>query len=121
MTDVSEWRTLSMYEARAQAVASPDALTFAVGGSASEATLARNRHALQHLAIEQRVLMNVKNVDTRAYFLGLELPSPLIVAPMGGMYRFHREGDVEMARGATRDGGMSVIAGGAPGLEDIAA
>jgi len=121
MTELPEFRTLPMYEARANAVVPPDALTYALGGSGSEATLARNRHALQHLAIEQRVLMNVKNVDTRAYFLGLQLPSPLIVAPMGGMYRFHPEGDVEMARGATRDGGLSVVAGGAPGLEDIVA
>jgi hypothetical protein len=36
------------------------------------------------------------------------------------MYRFHPEGDVEMARGATRAGGMTVVAGGAPSLEDIA-
>jgi glycolate oxidase len=40
---------------------------------------------------------------------------------MGGMYRFHPEGDVEMARGATRYGGLSVVAGGAPGLDKIAA
>jgi glycolate oxidase len=40
---------------------------------------------------------------------------------MGGMYRFHPEGDVEMARGATRDGGLTVVAGGAPGLDKVAA
>ena len=119
--DLSAYRTLSQFEARAQATVPPDALAYAIGGSASEATLERNRRALQHLGIEQRVLVGVKSIDTSAHFLGLTLPSPLIVCPMGGMYRFHAEGDVEMARGATRDGGMTVVAGGASGLDAIAA
>ena len=118
---VDVYRTLSTFEARAQAIVPPDALAYATGGSASEATLERNRHALQHLAIEQRVLTGVKDIDIRAEFLGLDLPSPIIVCPMGGMYRFHPEGDVEMVRGATRDGGLSVVAGGAQGLDQIAA
>jgi glycolate oxidase len=122
MTDsLLEFRTLSMFEQRAQAIVPPDALAYATGGSASEATLERNRQALRHLALEQRVLMGVQSIDTRAEFLGLSLPSPIIVCPMGGMYRFHPEGDVEMARGATRDGGMTVVAGGASGLDKIAA
>jgi glycolate oxidase len=111
-----------MFETHAQAILPPDVWAFAYGGSSSEATLERNRHALQHMAIEQRVLMNVRNVDTTAQFLHLTLPSPIIVAPMGGMYRFHPDGDVEMARGATRGGGMSVVSGvaGWP-LEEIGA
>src|SRR5258708_10788364 len=71
-----------------------------------------NRQVLRHLDIEERVLMNVKAVNPRAYFLGMTLPSPIIVSPMGGMPRFHAEGDLEMARGATRNGGMTVVAGG---------
>ncbi len=109
--ELADLRTLSMFETHAQAILPPDVWAFAYGGSSSEATLERNRHALQHLAIEQRVLMNVRNVDTTAQFLDLTLASPLIVAPMGGMYRFHPDGDVEMARGATRSGGMSVVSG----------
>jgi isopentenyl diphosphate isomerase/L-lactate dehydrogenase-like FMN-dependent dehydrogenase len=119
---LADLRTLGMFETHAQAILPPDVWAFADGGSSSEATLARNRHALQHLAIEQRVLMNVRTVDTTAQFLGMLLPSPIIVAPMGGMYRFHPDGDVEIARGATRGGGMSVVSGvaGWP-LEEIGA
>lgn len=116
-----DFRTLSMFEQRAQAILPPDALAYATGGSASEATLERNRRALQHLAIEQRVLMGVQTIDTRASFLGMRLPSPIMVCPMGGMHRFHPEGNVEMARGATRDGGLTTVAGGATGLDAIAA
>jgi isopentenyl diphosphate isomerase/L-lactate dehydrogenase-like FMN-dependent dehydrogenase len=121
-SDLADLRTLAMFETRAQATLPPDVWAFAYGGSSSEATLERNRRALQHLAIEQRVLMNVHVVDITATFLGMTLPSPIIVAPMGGMYRFHPLGDVEMARGATRDGGMSVVSGvaGWP-LEEIGA
>ncbi|MBV9322522.1 MAG: alpha-hydroxy-acid oxidizing protein [Chloroflexi bacterium] len=118
---LDQYPTLSMFEARAREIVPPDALAYATGGAASEATLDRNRWALQHLAIEQRVLMGVKTIDTTTSFLGLTLPTPIIVSPMGGMYRFHPEGDVEMARGATRDGGLSVVAGGAPGLDKVAA
>ena len=118
---MDELRTLSMFEARAHAILPPDLLAFAAGGAASEATLARNRHALQHLALEQRVLMGVSGIDTRTHFLDMTLPSPIIVCPMGGMPRFWPNGDVEIARGATRYGGLSVVAGGAPNLEEIAA
>jgi len=120
--ELADLRTLSMFEEHAQSILPPDVWAFAYGGSSSEATLERNRHALQHLAIEQRVLVNVRNVDTAAQFLDMTLPSPIIVAPMGGMYRFHPDGDVEMARGATRSGGMSVVSGvaGWP-LEEIGA
>jgi isopentenyl diphosphate isomerase/L-lactate dehydrogenase-like FMN-dependent dehydrogenase len=121
MSLLEQYRALSMFEARAREIVPPDALAYATGGAASEATLQRNRHALQHLAIEQRVLVGVKTIDTSTSFLGMMLPSPIIVSPMGGMYRFHPEGDVEMARGATRDGGLSVVAGGAPGLDKVAA
>jgi isopentenyl diphosphate isomerase/L-lactate dehydrogenase-like FMN-dependent dehydrogenase len=120
--DLDEFRTLGMVEARAQAVVPADALAYASGGSSSEATLERNRHALRHLAIEQHVLADVRHVDTRAYFLGLALPSPIIVAPMGGLDRFWPDGELEMARGATRDGGLAVVAGGARRpLEEIGA
>ncbi len=120
--DMSELRTLAMVEARAKEVLPPEVWAYGSGGASSEATLERNRRALQRLAIEQRVLMDVRNIDTTANFLGMELPSPIIVAPMGAMFRFQPDGDVEMARGAGRAGGLSVVSGvaGWP-LEEIGA
>jgi len=109
--DLTELRTLAMFEEHAAAVLPLDVFASASGGP-SVATLERNRQALRHLAIEQRVLMNVKTVDTRAYFVGMTLPSPIIVSPMDGLPRFHPEGDLALARGATRHGGMTVVAGG---------
>jgi isopentenyl diphosphate isomerase/L-lactate dehydrogenase-like FMN-dependent dehydrogenase len=53
------------------------------GGSDSEATLRRNRMALDSLALRQRVLVDVRNIDTTATLLGKSLPSPMFIAPSG--------------------------------------
>jgi isopentenyl diphosphate isomerase/L-lactate dehydrogenase-like FMN-dependent dehydrogenase len=120
--DIDELRTLPIIEALAKEKIPPDLWAYGSGGSSSEATLDRNRRALERLAIEQRVLRDVRNVDTTARFLDMTLPSPIITAPMGRMYSYHPDGDVEMARGATSDGGMAVVSGvaGWP-LEEIGA
>ena len=54
--------------------------------------LRRNRQAIRKLAIRQRVLRDVRNVDLRTTFLGMELPMPVAVAPMGGLVVFHPQG-----------------------------
>jgi len=120
--DLDELRTLPIIEARAKEKLEPELWAYGSGGASSEATLDRNRRSLQRLGIEQRVLRDVRNVDTTAQFMGLTLPSPIITAPMGRMYSYHADGDVEMARGATRDEGMAVVSGvaGWP-LEEIGA
>src|SRR5581483_3626586 len=84
---------------------------YANGGAGSEATLRRNRAALARLAIEQRVLVDVRNIDLSVDFLGVRLPMPAIVAPMGGLFRFWPQGELEMARGAGRDGCMATVSG----------
>lgn len=95
---------------------------YTMGGAASETTLRRNSQALERLAIEQRVLVDVREIDLTVEFLGLSVPSPVIVAPMGGIVRFWPEGDLEMARGAGRAGNFSTVSGvcGWP-MEQIAA
>jgi isopentenyl diphosphate isomerase/L-lactate dehydrogenase-like FMN-dependent dehydrogenase len=76
-----------------------DAWNFGAGGAETETTLRRNRRGLDRLAIAQNVLVDVREIDLRAPFLGVPLSWPVAVAPMGGLVLFHPEGDVEMARG----------------------
>jgi isopentenyl diphosphate isomerase/L-lactate dehydrogenase-like FMN-dependent dehydrogenase len=76
-----------------------DHWNFGAGGSETEATLRRNRRHLDRLAIQQHVLVDVREVDLRSTFLGVPLSCPVSIAPMGGLVLFHPEGDVEMARG----------------------
>src|SRR3989449_2066760 len=79
-----------------------EAWTFGDGGAETETPLRRNRRHLDRLAIEQNVLVDVREIDLRTSLLGVPLSWPVSVAPMGGLVLFHPEGDVEMARGAAQ-------------------
>ncbi len=115
------FRTLPEIKKAAQNILPPGSWGFAAGGAETETTLRRNRRALRKLAIRQRVLVDVRQVDLSTTFLGLELPMPVAIAPMGGLVLFHPEGDLEMARGAGRSGNLAVVTGvtGWP-VEDVA-
>ncbi|MBC7778492.1 MAG: alpha-hydroxy-acid oxidizing protein [Proteobacteria bacterium] len=58
------------------------------GGSDSEATLRRNRMALDSLALRQRVLVDVRNLDTTTTLLGKSLPLPVFIAPIGNFLQY---------------------------------
>jgi isopentenyl diphosphate isomerase/L-lactate dehydrogenase-like FMN-dependent dehydrogenase len=71
------------------------------GGSDSETTLKRNRLAFDALALRQRVLVNVADIDTRATLLGQTLASPVFLAPVGGFLGMaHPEGAIPVVRAA---------------------
>jgi isopentenyl diphosphate isomerase/L-lactate dehydrogenase-like FMN-dependent dehydrogenase len=73
---------------------------FGAGGAETETTRRRNRRHLDRLAIQQNVLVDVREIDLRTSLLGVPLSWPVSVAPMGGLILFHPDGDLEMARGA---------------------
>ena len=106
------FRTLSEIRRAAKNLLPPGPYGFAAGGAETETTLRRNRSALDQLAIRQRVLVDVREIDLSTTFLGLQLPLPVAVAPMGGMVLFHPEGDCEIARGAGLSGNLAVVSGG---------
>lgn len=84
---------------------------FGAGGAETETTRRRNRQALRRLAIRQHVLVDVREIDLKTTFLGMELPMPVAIAPMGGLVLFHPQGDCEMVRGAGRSGNLAVVSG----------
>jgi len=104
---MSDFATMAEVQQLAEAKLPKEIWDYANGGSASETTLRRNRAALARWAIEQRVLMDVHDIDLSVEFLGKTLPLPVIVAPMGSLYRFWDRGDIEMAVGAGREGGRA--------------
>jgi isopentenyl diphosphate isomerase/L-lactate dehydrogenase-like FMN-dependent dehydrogenase len=106
-------RFLTLPEIRrvAKQLLPPGVWGYGAGGAETEATLRRNRQALQRLAIRQHVLVDVRNVDLHTDFLGMELPMPVAIAPMGGIVLFHPQGDVEMARGASKSRNLAVVSG----------
>lgn len=75
------------------------------GGSDSETTLRRNRLALDTLALRQRVLVNVADIDTQTTLLGQTLATPVFLAPVGGFLGMaHPEGAIPVARAAVARG-----------------
>ena len=117
-------RFLTLPEIRraAKRILPPGPWGYAAGGAETETTLRRNRRAIRRLAIRQRVLRDVRQVDLETMFLGLRLPMPVAVAPMGGLVVFHPQGDCEMVRGAGQAGNLAVVSGvtGWP-VEEVAA
>lgn len=103
--------TLPEIRRAAKKLLPPGPWAFGAGGAETETTLRRNRQAIHRLAIRQRVLVDVRHVDLTTSFLGMELPLPIAIAPMGSILLFHPQGDVEMARGASASKTLAVVSG----------
>jgi len=71
---------------------------YAEGGANSEMTLQRNVSDLGDIALAQRVLTGVGEVELKTTLFGAEQALPIILGPVGiaGMYR--RRGEVQAAR-----------------------
>jgi isopentenyl diphosphate isomerase/L-lactate dehydrogenase-like FMN-dependent dehydrogenase len=92
------------------------------GGSDSEATLRRNRLALDSLTLRQRVLVDVADMDTTTTLLGETLRIPVFIAPVGNFLQLaDPEGASAVARGAVAYGTTAFISTAArPGIEEVA-
>ncbi len=92
------------------------------GGSDSETTLRRNRLALDSLALRQRVLVNVADIDTTTTLLGKKLSLPVFIAPVGNFLQLaDPQGAIAVARGAISRGTTAFISTAAkPSLEAVA-
>ncbi|MGQ0524748.1 MAG: alpha-hydroxy acid oxidase [Betaproteobacteria bacterium] len=92
------------------------------GGADSETTLARNRMGFDHLALRQRVLVDVRNIDISTTILGQKIASPVFLAPVGGFVGFvHPEGARNVARAAVARGTTAFISTAArPSIEAAA-
>jgi L-lactate dehydrogenase (cytochrome) len=70
------------------------------GGSYAEVTLRRNIADLEQVALRQRVLTNVSDIDTSAILFGQSLAMPVALAPIGLAGMNARRGEVQAARAA---------------------
>ena len=77
---------------------------YAEGGANSEVTLRRNVSDLTEIALAQRVLSGVGEVDLSTTLFGADQALPIVLGPVGiaGMYR--RRGEVQAARAALAAG-----------------
>ncbi|OYW61153.1 MAG: alpha-hydroxy-acid oxidizing enzyme [Rhizobiales bacterium 17-65-6] len=74
------------------------------GGAYSEYTLRRNVEDLSLLALRQRVLGHVGEVDISATLLGEKASMPVAIAPVGLAGMCARRGEVQAARAAEKKG-----------------
>jgi len=74
------------------------------GGSYAEVTKERNRTDLEALALRQRVLRDVSDIDTRVELFGRTYTMPIALAPVGLAGMFARRGEVQAVRAAEAAG-----------------
>ncbi|MDI4657996.1 FMN-dependent L-lactate dehydrogenase LldD [Xanthobacter autotrophicus] len=74
------------------------------GGAYAEATLRRNVEDLSDLALRQRVLKSVGEVDLSTTLFDQPLAMPVGLAPVGLTGMFARRGEVQAAQAATKKG-----------------
>lgn len=70
------------------------------GGSYDEVTLRRNVEDLSAVALRQRVLRDVSNIDLRATLFGTQWAMPVGLGPVGLAGLYARRGEVQAARAA---------------------
>ena len=77
---------------------------YADGGSYSEQTLARNVSDLANIALRQRVLKDMSELDTEIELFGEKLSMPVTLAPVGACGMYARRGEVQAAQAAENKG-----------------
>lgn len=74
------------------------------GGSYAEVTLKRNVEDLAQIALRQRVLRNVSELDISTTLFGQKLSMPVMLGPIGLAGMNARRGEVQAARAAEKAG-----------------
>ena len=72
---------------------SGDAWAYVAGGAGDGATMRANRAALDRWQLVPRMLRDVSSRDLSVSLLGMRLPAPLLVAPIGAAGLVRREAD----------------------------
>jgi 4-hydroxymandelate oxidase len=94
--------------------------TYIAQGVDDELTLHENHAAYQRLHLKARRLVNVSKTSIATTLFGETLPSPILIAPVGGLGMAHTQGDIEVAAGARSSGHKMVMSTAATfGIEDV--
>jgi L-lactate dehydrogenase (cytochrome) len=77
---------------------------YADGGAYAEQTMARNVSDLADIALRQRVLRDVAEIDLSTSLFGRRMAMPVGLGPVGISGMYHRRGETQAARAAARAG-----------------
>lgn len=86
-----------------------EVFAFAAAGAGTEDTLEANRAAFRRHRIVNRVLRDVSERDLGVELCGRSLAAPVVIAPVGGLTRFHDDGDLAVARAARELGVAATV------------
>ena len=93
-------------EARAAAALPPATLTYVQGGCGDEYTQRQNSDAFSHWGMVPRMMVDCRVRDLSIDLLGMKLPSPIFMAPIGvtGICTQDGHGDLAAARASAMTG-----------------
>lgn len=95
-------------EVQARAALPPQAYTYVAGGAGREDTVRANRDAFLRWRILPRLLRDVSRRDLSVNLLGRQLPTPVLLAPIGVQGMLHPDAELAVAR-AARSLGVPMI------------
>ncbi|MEF2279678.1 alpha-hydroxy-acid oxidizing protein [Deinococcus sp. YIM 134068] len=84
-------------------LSAPD-FAYLAGGAGSERTMGANLAAFERVRLVPRVLSGTRERDLSVDLLGLRLPTPLLLAPIGVLECAHPQADLAVARAAAAQG-----------------
>lgn len=92
------------YRKAAQAKLPPFLFHYIDGGSYGEHTLRKNTEDLAELALKQRVLNNMSELNLSTEIFGEKMAMPIALAPVGLTGMYARRGEVQAAKAANNKG-----------------
>ena len=109
-------------ERRALAAMSPRARAYVGGGAGEGATMRANREAFERRRLVPRMASGHAGRELSTSLLGLDLPTPLLLAPIGAAGVVDRDSDLAIARAAAASGTPYIVSNqGCSPMEDVAA
>ncbi|OMO25225.1 alpha-hydroxy-acid oxidizing enzyme [Vibrio sp. 10N.222.47.A9] len=96
--------TSTDYRAAAKAKLPPFLFHYIDGGSYGEHTLRRNTADLAEIALKQRVLNDMSDLNLETELFGEKLAMPIVLAPVGLTGMYARRGEVQAAKAADNKG-----------------
>ena len=120
-SEAGDFHALHEIVAKARADLADGPWGYLTGGAETETTVARNRAALDAIAVRPRVLRDVSPVDPSASVLGHPARLPLLVAPVGQLDHFDPGAAATVARATARFGVPQILSSASPpSLEAVA-
>ena len=89
-------------EKKASEIMKPEAFGYIAGSAGSEITTSNNKDAFNHWQIIPRMMGDVSQRSIAIELFGMQLPTPVLLAPVGVLSIAHPEAEVAVARAAKK-------------------